>query len=315
MVLAKRFALLLGLMLLVSVGAVSAQQGRGSMGTPTTLIPVLDNAPYADLSEAQTLTLYVPEDGDVPFPLVIFIHGGGFMMGDSTMYGAEEIDPVVAAGYAVASLNYRLSGEAIFPAAVEDVKAAVRWLRASADTYNLDPDRFAAWGGSAGGNLAAMLGTSGDVAEFDNPDLGNENVSSRVQAVVDQFGPLDFLQMDTQFATDDGCPASAENHDAANSPESMYLGAEIQTVPELAATANPITYVTDDDPPFFIQHGTADCNVPPAQSQQLYDALVGVIGEENVTLTFIDGAGHATSEFRTAENVAAVIAFLDEALQ
>ncbi|NUQ05284.1 MAG: alpha/beta hydrolase [Anaerolineae bacterium] len=285
------------------------------MGTPTTLTPVLDNAPYADLSETQTLTLYVPEDGDGPFPLVIFIHGGGFMMGDNTMYGAEEIDPVVAAGYAVASLNYRLSGEAIFPAAVEDVKSAVRWLRANAETYNLDPDRFAAWGGSAGGNLAAMLGTSGDVAEFDNPDLGNEDVSSRVQAVVDQFGPLDFLQMDPQFAASTVCPASAVNHDAANSPESMYLGAEIQTVPELAAAANPITYVTDDDPPFFIQHGTADCNVPPEQSQQLYDALVDVIGEANVTLTFIEGAGHATSEFRTAENVAAVIAFLDEALQ
>jgi acetyl esterase/lipase len=319
MVLAKRFALVFALMLMVSAGIVSAQPGRppggGMGGTPTTLTPVLDNAPYADLSEAQTLTLYVPEDGDGPFPLVIFIHGGGFMMGDNTMYGAEEIDPVVAAGYAVASLNYRLSGEAIFPAAVEDVKAAVRWLRANAETYNLDPDRFAAWGGSAGGNLAAMLGTSGDVAEFDNPDLGNEDVSSRVQAVVDQFGPLDFLQMDAQFAEDDVCPASAENHDAANSPESMYLGAPIQTVPELAAAANPITYVSDDDPPFFIQHGTADCNVPPAQSQELFDALIDVIGEDNVTLTFINGAGHATSEFRTPENVAAVIAFLDEALQ
>ncbi|MDX2137088.1 MAG: alpha/beta hydrolase [Chloroflexota bacterium] len=315
MVLAKRFVLVLGLMLLVSAGAVSAQPRRGSMGSPTTLTPVLDNVPYADLSETQTLTLYLPEEGEVPFPLVIFIHGGGFMMGDNTMYGAEEVDPVVAAGYAVASLNYRLSGEAIFPAAVEDVKAAVRWLRANAETYNLDPDRFAAWGGSAGGNLAAMLGTSGDVAEFDNPELGNADVSSRVQAVVNQFGPIDFLQMDTQFAEDDVCPASAENHDAADSPESMYLGAEIQTVPELAAAANPITYVSDDDPPFFIQHGTADCNVPAAQSQALYDALIDVIGEDNVTLIFIEGAGHGTSEFRTPENVAAVIAFLDEALQ
>lgn len=121
--------------------------------------------------------------------------------------------------------------------------------------------------------------------------------------------------MDAQFTVSTVCDASAVNHDAANSPESMYLGAEIQTVPDLAAAANPITYVSEDDPPFYIQHGTADCNVPPEQSQLLYDALAEATGEDNVTLTLIEGAGHGTSEFRTAENVALLIAFLDEALQ
>jgi acetyl esterase/lipase len=266
---------------------------------------------YADLSAAQVLDLYLPE-GEGPFPLVIFIHGGAFKVGDKGM-STSEFEPLLAAGYAVASLNYRLSGEALFPAAVEDVKAAVRWLRANAAEYQLDPDHFAAWGASAGGNLVSMLGTSGDVSEFDNPELGNEGVSSRVQAVVNWFGPLDFLQMEAQFIAAGLCPNS--NTNAADSPESQYLGTPIQEVPELAAAANPITYVSEDDPAFFIQHGTADCNVPPEQSQLLYDALLPLIGEENVTLTFLEGAGHGGTEFSSAENMALVVTFLDEHLK
>jgi acetyl esterase/lipase len=281
---------------------------------PSSLVPVAADVAYADLSDAQTLDLYVPEDGEGPFPLVINIHGGAFMMGDKAM-SAAELDPLIAAGYAVASLNYRLSGEALFPAQIQDVKAAVRWLRANAATYNLDPDRFASFGASAGGNLAAMLGTSGDVEEFDDPALGHADVSSRVQAVIDWFGPIDFLQMDAQFAADDVCPASAESHDAANSPESLLLGAGVQTMPDLAAAANPITYVTDDDPPFFIQHGTADCNVPIAQSQLLLEALLEATGEEQNTFIPIEGAGHGGSEFSAEDNFALVIAFLDGALR
>lgn len=292
--------------------------GRGGAGgmdrAASTLEPTANDIAYAELSETQTLDLFVPAEGEGPFPLIIFIHGGGFMMGDNTM-AAAELDPMIAAGYAVASLNYRLSGEALFPAPVEDVKAAVRWLRANAETYNLNPEAFAAWGGSAGGNLAAMLGTTGDVDTFDNPELGNPDVSSRVQAVVDLFGPTDFLQMDAQFAADEVCDASAESHDAADSPESMLLGAAIQTVPDLAAAANPITHVTENAPPFYIQHGTNDCNVPLAQSQLLYDTLVEAIGEDNVTLTVIEGAGHGTSEFTTPENIALLLAFLDEVLK
>jgi len=312
--------LVLLVVLVAGVLSLSAQPPRGGGGgggvpgfVASELVPVVADAAYADVSSTQVLDLYVPE-GDGPFPLVIFIHSGGFMMGDKAM-SATELDPLVAAGYAVASLNYRLSAEAIFPAPVEDVKAAVRWLRANAEMYNLDPERFAAFGASAGGNLAAMLGTSGDVEDFDNPELGNADVSSRVQAVVDWFGPTDFLQMDAQFAADEVCPASAESHDAADSPESVLLGAEIQSVPELAAAANPITYVTDDDPPFFIQHGTADCNVPTAQSQLLYDALVEATGEENNTFIMIEGAGHGGEQFAAEDNFALVIAFLDEHLK
>lgn len=313
-----RQLLVLCLIVVFASVSVSAQPGTGSGMppgfTPSTLVPVVADVAYADVSDAQILDLYVPETGEGLFPLVIHIHGGAFMMGDKAM-SAAELDPLIAAGYAVASLNYRLSGEALFPAQIQDVKAAVRWLRANAEVYNLDPDRFAAFGASAGGNLAALLGTSGDADEFDDPELGNEEVSSRVQAVIDWFGPTDFLLMDAQFAADTVCPASAESHDAADSPESVVLGAGVQTVPDLTAAANPITYVTDDDPPFFIQHGTADCNVPIAQSQLLYEALVAVTGEDNNTFIMIEGAGHGGSEFSAEANFALVIAFLDDTLE
>ncbi len=140
----------------------------------------------------QALDLYLPP-GAGPAPLIVWIHGGAFRMGDK---GDRIPSEMLEQGYAIASLNYRLSQHALFPAQIEDCKAAVRWLRAHADTYALDPSRFASWGESAGGHLAAMLGTAGHERSF---EVGEHlEQSSRVQAVLDFFGPTDFLQMDAQ---------------------------------------------------------------------------------------------------------------------
>lgn len=289
----------------------AAPVGRGGPGGGMTQIaatPTAKDVAYASLSPTQKLDIYLPE-GEGPFPLIINVHGGGFMMGDKS--NPAEADTFLANGYAVASVDYRLSGEALAPAQIQDLKAAVRWLRANAQTYNLDPERFVAFGQSAGGNLVALLGTSCGVAELEGADLGNADQSSCVQAVVDWFGPTDFLQMDQQFAGT-SCPAT---HDAANSPESMLLGAPIQTVPELAKAVNPITYVTADDAAFLIQHGTADCNVPPQQGQLLYDALEPAIGADNVTLTFLEGAGHGGAQFSEAANMQLVLDFLSRRLK
>ena len=160
----------------------------------------------------------------------------------------------------------------------------MRFLRANAAEYNLDPDKVGAWGASAGGNLASMLGTSCGVAELEGAELGNAEQSSCVQAVVDWFGPIDFLKMDEQFAGS-ACPQS---HDAADSPESQLVGAPIQSVPDIVATTNPMTYIDPSDPPFLIQNGSADCNIPPIQGKVLADAL----GADRATYTLIDGAGH-----------------------
>ena len=232
--------------------------------------------------ERQKLDLYRPEQGE-NLPLILWIHGGAFKMGSKE---GNEDNPLplhyLAQGYAVASINYRLSQHAIFPAQIEDCKAAVRWLRARAPLFKLDPNRFAAWGPSAGGNLAAMLGTTGDVVEFEVGE--NLDVSSRVQCVVDYFGPTDFLQMDAQRLPD------GMIHDTADSPESELVGGPIQANKEKVARANPITYVTSDAPPFLIVHGDQDPLVPYQQSVLLVEALAGA-GVE-VAFYTVAGGGH-----------------------
>jgi acetyl esterase/lipase len=271
---------------------------------------------YAPLSKAQVLDLFLPA-GDGPFPLVINIHGGAFMLGDKGMLNAEVARAFLDAGFAVASLDYRLSGEAKFPAAVQDVKAAVRFLRANAGKYRLDGGRFLAFGQSAGGNLASMLGTSGGEAMFEDAALGNAGVSSRVQAVIDWFGPTDFAKMDEQ-AREQGCLESAQRHGEFHSPESRYLGAPLAEVPELVRQANPASYATRDDPPFVLQKGERDCMVPVGQSQLLHDALkaAGVAAE----LEIIPGAGHgdmgsSVPRFMAEENIARLVAFAKAALK
>lgn len=279
---------------------------------PETLAkPAYSDIAYASVSETQKLDIYLPE-GEGPFPLIIAVHGGGFMMGDKASPDAiSGTDQLLANGFAVASINYRLSGEALAPAQIQDVKAAVRFLRANAATYKLNPEKFGAWGGSAGGSLVALLGTSCGVAALEGAELGNAGQSSCVQAVVDWYGPIDFLKMDEQFAGT-SCPA---NHNEATSPESKLVGGPIQDNQAAAQAVNAITYITPKSPAFFIQHGTADCNVPPMQGQLLYDALVPAIGADKVTLSFIEGAGHGGLEFVDAANMQLIVDFLNKYLK
>ena len=226
----------------------------------------------------QVLDLYLPDLSSAT-PLIIWIHGGAFRMGSK-----EDRVPfaMLEQGYAIASLNYRLSQHALFPAQIEDCKAAVRWLRAQADTYGLDPSRFASWGESAGGHLAAMLGTAGHERSF---EVGEQlDRSSCVQAVLDFFGPTDFLQMDAHRLPE------GMVHDTADSPESELVGGPIQERPAEVARANPVTCVIRKAPPFLIVHGDRDPLVPHHQSTLLVAALAAA----GVPVTFytVVGAGH-----------------------
>ncbi len=236
-----------------------------------------------DKHERHRLDLYLPEKAAGPLPVIVWVHGGGWRGGSKENCPAV---PFAAKGYAVASINYRLSQHAIFPAQIEDCKAAVRWLRAHAKAYNLDPERFGAWGSSAGGHLVALLGTSGDIKELEGGG-GNPEQSSRVQAVVDWYGPTDFTRM-------------GGKHDSPTSAESLLLGGPVQEHKDRAAKANPITYVSKDDPPFLILHGDKDTLVPLSQSELLADALKKAGAE--VTLRVIRGAGHGGPAFFTPEN-------------
>lgn len=272
---------------------------------------VFSDLVYASLSPFQKLDLYVPE-GKGPFPLVIIIHGGGFKKGDKTgIASLNKIKYLLKENYASVSINYRLSDEAIYPAQIYDVKAAVRYLRANAQKFRLDPDHFGAWGPSAGGTLAALLGTTCDVTELEGADLGNAEYSSCVQAVVDWFGLVDLLKMDEQFEGT-GCPVG---YDDPNSDESKWVGAPIQTVPELVNKTNPMNYIDAGDPPFFIQHGADDCRVPPEQSKALADALRAAIGKENVYYSELPGVGHGGEAFKTKANFELIIDFFDTHLK
>ena len=289
------------ILFLIAATLVLAQR-RGSTEAPKVPEGVTvhrDVAYVTDGHERQKLDLYVPDIGE-NLPLIIWVHGGAWRGGDKTNYIRMEY---LKAGYAGASLNYRLSQHAIFPAQIEDVKAAVRWLRANAETYRLDPNRFAAWGSSAGGHLVAMLGTTGDIVEFEVGE--NLKVSSRIQAVVDYFGPTDFLQMDAQSLPD------GLVHDAPDSPESQLVGGPIQAYKDRVARANPITYVSKDDSPFLIIHGDKDKLVPYQQSVLLKDALA----EADVPVTFykVEGGGHGW--FKDPKVPELTKAFLEEHLK
>jgi acetyl esterase/lipase len=286
--------------------------------TATTVAPVdvttrsWSNVAYAHTSAAQVLDITLPASGNGPFPVVVYIHGGAFSAGSKSQ-GAPARAYLVSAGYAVASIDYRLSGEAKFPAQIYDVKAAIRFLKANAATYALNASRIATWGTSAGAGLAALAGTSGGVTTLEDLSLGNASQTSRVQAFVDLFGPINFLTMDSELrelGLFDGT-----GHDAPTSPESRLLGVAIQTRPDLCALYNPETYISADDPPAFIQHGAADNQIPYLQGQHFSEKLAAALGSSQVRWTLIPGAKHSDPAFDNAGNLATLVAFLDQHLK
>jgi acetyl esterase/lipase len=269
------------------------------------------DVPYAHISPTQTLDIFLPE-GDGPFPVILAIHGGGFAFGDSRGPDCVSALHGLKRNYAIVSVNYRLSGEATFPADVEDVKAAIRFIRANAAKYSLNPDKIATWGGSAGGTLSAMCATSGDVAEFKNPLLGNEEVSDKVQAAIDWYGPINFLTMDQQFKE---IGIAGLIHNSANSFESKLMGQQITLIPELVAKHNPEMYITADCPPIFIQHGSIDDVIPRIQSINFAAKLEDILGPDKVFLEILEDAGHGGEKFDTPENINKVLDFLDKHLK
>ncbi len=245
---------------------------------------------YADIRGFRPLTLYVSvPPTPKPPPLVVFIHGGAWLMGHPMVTNPvyQEmgfVGGLLRAGFAVARISYRLTAEAVFPAQLHDCKSAIRFLRNRAHIFGVDPTRFAAMGDSAGGHLAAFVGLTGGRPELEG-EIGDTRGSSAVQAVVDWFGPTELLTMAEQAIA--GSPATQNDPD---SPESRLVGGTLQTRPDAAKAASPIHYVSADAPPFHIQHGTLDRLVPLGQSQALHKALLAAGARS--TLVVIEGADH-----------------------
>ena len=274
--------LVTSLSLTVSLARPSTKQTQRRSSLPPGVMALTDLEYGKANGRAMLLDLYLPEKADKPLPLIIWVHGGAWMAGSKD--GLSPALRFTANGYAVAQIGYRLSQEAKFPDQINDCKAAVRWLRADAAKYNLDPNKFVAWGASAGGHLVALLGTSGGVAALEG-NVNDLRESSRVQAVVDWFGPTDFLHI--------GDAQSDRQHNAPDSPESKLIGGALLENKDKAAKASPINYVSKDAPPFLIMHGDRDRSVPFSQSELLYAALK----KAGVEATFVPmkGAGHGFS--------------------
>ncbi len=264
---------------------------------------------YGPHGVGNKLDLYIPEKADKASPLIIWIHGGGWTGGNKD--GGVRGLGMLKLGYALASLNYRLSQEAKYPAQIEDCKAAVRFLRANAKKYNLDPDHFGVFGESAGGHLVALLGTTGGVKELEG-DGPNQDVSSGVQAVVDWYGPTDMLKMKEQ-AKEHPDLKWAFDADAADSPVGKLFGGPVQDNKELAEKGNPIHYVTKDAAPFLIMHGDKDNLVPLVQSRILDEALKAAKVES--TLVVVEGNGHGGPGFGAPENLQKIVDFFDKHLK
>lgn len=235
-------------------------------------------------------------------PGLVWIHGGGWREGNKEE-GIEYLLPFARDGYFCASIEYRLSHEAIFPAQIEDCKCAIRFLRAHATEFFLDTERIGVWGSSAGGHLAALLGTTHSFREFEG-DGGWEGFSSCVQAVCDWFGPTDFLRLND-------FPSNID-HDAADAPPAALIGGPIQENKEKVARANPSAYVTNHAPPFLIMHADNDPIVPLNQSQLLYEALqqAGV----EVTFEVVKGGGHGKN-FNSPKLLRQIKNFFDKHLR
>ncbi|MBO9554637.1 cellulose binding domain-containing protein [Cellulomonas sp.] len=273
-----------------SLALVAAGLVVSTSQSPAYAAQTVSNIAYAPAqpagSRGHLLDLYLP-GGTARTPLAIWTSGSAWTSDDGKSGASAIASAFNARGYAVAGVSVRSSSQAKFPAQVHDIKAAIRWLRANADRYNLDPTRFAVLGDSSGGWEADMATLTGGVASLEGT-LGTTGVSSTVQAGVSFFGPTDFLQMNAQRVD------NTFDHDAASSPASQIMGCAIQTCPEQVRLANPITYVDRADPPMLLLHGTADQIVPHGQSVLLYDALKAAC----VSTRFfsVPGANHGTND-------------------
>jgi acetyl esterase/lipase len=240
----------------------------------------------------QTLDLYVPPKAKSQrVPVVVWIHGGGWASGNKKGHTCLRLLP---RGFAVASIEYRFSNEAIWPAQIYDCKAVIRWLRAHASQYHLDPKRIGIWGVSAGGQLALMLGTTGGIKSLEG-DEGNKKYSSDVQLVVDWFGPTDFTHIADQMPKAD--PLHQSPIDALDLI-SKLLGGPMSTHKDQAKQASPITYLTKNCAPTLIVHGDADHLVPIEQSYE-YCQEAKRQGAD-VTLHVVVNGGHGDSNFTPA---------------
>ena len=291
-------------------GIPGMQMQKGEIYS-TKAAKVYEDVHYASVSDSEVCDIYLPESSEKT-PVLILVHGGGFAFESNRMSLMESVAvKAIEKGYAVVAVDYRKSGEASFPGALSDVKAAVRFVKANADEYNLDETKIAIWGESAGDYLSLMTSLTSQVKELDGDVKDNEGYSSSVNVLVDFYGPVEFYTMDEEY---NSLGVKDTTYSTDSSFESRFLGQAIGKDKDTTYRTYWESYVSSLPEDFslktWIQAGTSDKNVPYTQSSNFGKRLANVIGEENVHSSLIEGAAHMDKAFYTDENLEAVFAFI-----
>lgn len=303
-----------------AVDSMAKSKNRADIVSVESMIPAMEpqdypknhklDVVYGNLSSDEKLDIFYPETGEGPFPVFVEVHGGGWYFGQKRSVEFQPFLPGLERGYAVVSLGYTLSPKARFPQPVEEVKAAIRYLKVHAKELRLDPNRIALWGGSAGAHLAAMAAMSCGTRKYDNPAYGNMEVDSSVAALVLWYGCFDYY-------------TDGEQREILHQPNKgdsfvydNFLGVSpVERFPVLLREMNPENHITQFAPPTFFQHGLCDSVVPFLQSVHFYELLKPVIGADHVKLDLLPDCEHADVKLFDAQNVAKVYDFVDQYLK
>ncbi len=279
---------------------------------------ILDSIPrkhfdlaYDTKSDRQKIDLYLPPEAGKGglVPLVIFIHGGGFMAGDRRDMQVSIYFGLLNRGYALASVGYRVSGEAQFPDPVKDCKAAVRYLKAHAVEYGIDPARFAVVGNSAGAYMALMIATSPNIAMLEDLSTGNSAYGTDVRCCIATYPPVDFSLIDDQKAQEGNDSKPMGNPKV---PECLFMGAAVDSLPlESVKAASPMSYLTPQVPPLMVKAGSEDELVPHAQSVVFATAAKRIAGDDRIDFEIVPGASHHDPAFKRPAFLEEAAAFLD----
>lgn len=272
--------------------------------------------PYGKQSFFQKMDIYLPENLSGPYPVIVYIHGGAWILGGKRLGCMYSPLSFLQRGYAVVGANYRLSPLHKWPAHIHDIKAVVRYLKAHADRYQLDRDRIVLWGDSAGGHLVELMALTNGIKELEDPTLGYMEYDTKVRAVISWFGISNFAAFENESSALALAGKILPKFMYKRFPYLMFKQNIFQDT-KLVKQVNPISYIDQAEyaAPILLQHGTEDFLVSPRQSVALRDKLIQKFGSSICELDQIEGAGHYSEEFVTPENIYRIRKFIEQHLQ
>lgn len=269
---------------------------------------------YADDSPEQRLDIVQPDElPEEPLPAIIYIHGGSWMGGDKRSGTKLFTFKIPSQGYVLATVNYRLAPRTVWPGQIHDVKAAVRYVRANAEKFNIDPSRIFVWGDSAGAHLAQLTAATSGSGQLEDQSMGSPGVSSGVSGVVSFYGVYNLTNIDGQ-AERLGLNPNMSAIKSMESPCCILMGHRIADDLEPALKASPASHIGESFPPILIQHGKSDSMVPYLQSVELYDDIKKKSPGTEAVLELFEGLDHADEQFKSDENVSRCLDFIDKHL-